>query len=127
MTKGTVLSGYTINVKTATGGDAGIALKPGDVVYGEVNASSGRNKIYFSKIYRIAGTIENHEPNVLNANVDNDGSPIVRWMVFSSESEPGTTEPPPIPVPNTTIKVEVNTNDDLTLKDVFVNDVKVYP
>ncbi len=94
--KGTVKSGFGgINVRRADGSLFGAGLQVGDSVYGDTY-NDGRNKIHFSKIYRVAGAIQ-ALGELCNAAIDDDGEPPVAWMTLTNEAEPG--EPPPPPPP----------------------------
>jgi hypothetical protein len=116
--KGTVIV-EEINVRRADDTPFGTSLKLGDVVYG-LPYNDGRNKISFDKIYRADGTIQNLG-EVCNAAVDNDGSPLVRWIVLTDEEEPGDPEPPP-PAVTHALSIDFDSNGEVI--NVFVDGVK---
>lgn len=67
-------------------------LRRGDSVYGEVKID---NRIYFSKVYRANGTVE----NIAGSSVVREGT--TEWMTLSDEQEPN---PNPGPVPEPDVK-----------------------
>lgn len=116
--KGTVVVD-NINIWREDGSPFGAALHVGDVVYG-LPYEDGRNKISFDKIYRADGSIQDLG-EVCNAAVDNDSSPLVRWIVLTDEEEPGDPEPPP-PVVTHALSIDFDSNGEVI--DVFVDGVR---
>jgi lysozyme len=80
--KGIVKTGYSLNIRDASNAIIG-SLKVNDTVYGDVT----NNRIYFSKIYRANGTIENTAPC---SSAVSDGAGVF-WMTLTASPAP---EPP---------------------------------
>lgn len=85
--KGIVKTGYTLKIRDGAGNDTGKTLKAGDVVYGPVINS----RIYFFRVYRANGTIEEQAGNAAVRDATTE------WMTLTDEAEP--IEPAPIPGP----------------------------
>jgi len=99
--KGTVLLGYTLNIRSATNTIIG-TLKVNDVVYGNVT----NNRIYYSQIYRSSGVVEVLD-GLHSSAVSNGGTPVVYWMKLESVGEPV----PPVPAEVTVKRVTVELSD----------------
>lgn len=80
--KGTVLPGFTLMVRDAEGDATMKRLNAGDVVYGEVN----NHRIYFERIYRVNGTVEDFSGNAATANPLNTSQ---TWIRLENINEPG--------------------------------------
>lgn len=96
--KGVVNAGYTLTVRDSANADTGKRLVAGDVVYGPVTS----NRIYFERIYRKDGSIEQTGGNAATVDPANTA---VKWMTLTNEAEP-TTE--------TVIKLKYDASDNLT-------------
>lgn len=118
--KGLVIVGG-INIRKSDGSLFGAQLQLGDVVYGDVY-NDGRNKIEFIKIYRANGTIQ-ELGQLCNAAIDNDGSPLVNWVLLTNEPEPGTEPPPPVVVKSYTVQIDFLEGDEIP-SFVSVNGIK---
>jgi lysozyme len=93
--KGTVKTGYSINVRDRTAGKIVATLRAGDAVYGIVTKEGTREYIYFDKIYRANGTVE---PWPNSKAVTGDGaSPQLYYMAMTTDPEPVT---PPVVLPS---------------------------
>jgi GH25 family lysozyme M1 (1,4-beta-N-acetylmuramidase) len=92
--KGTVLLGYTLNIRRADNNEVIGSLRVNDVVYGEVT----NNRIYYNKIYRANGTIET-PGSMCSSAISNGGTPAVYWMRLESVVEPPPTQPPVVTFP----------------------------
>ena len=84
--KGVVKTGYTLKIRDSAGNDTGKVLRAGDTVYGPVI----NNRIYFFRVYRANGTLEQQSGN--SAVRDNT----TEWVTLTNEDEPGQ-EPTPAP------------------------------
>ena len=86
--KGVVKTGFTLKIRDSAGNDTGKVLRAGDTVYGPVI----NNRIYFFRVYRANGTLEQQAGN--SAVRDNT----TEWVTLTNEDEPGQ-EPTPAPEP----------------------------
>jgi GH25 family lysozyme M1 (1,4-beta-N-acetylmuramidase) len=81
--KGIVKTGYTLNVRDASNAIIG-SLKVNDTVYGDVT----NNRIYYARIYRANGTIENTAPC---SSAVSDGAGVF-WMTLTASPAPAPVE-----------------------------------
>ena len=95
--QGKVIGTNNVNIRDVNGNVATIttSLKPGDIVYGSVAGSWP--KIYFSKIYRKAGNVENLDPSAVGKLFNavtraESGTPV--YMELNDVPEPGTEHTP---------------------------------
>lgn len=96
--QGTVKAGFTITVRRADGTDTGKRLKGGDKVYGD----EANNRIYYQRIYRADGTIEQQPGNSAIRDATTEFMTLV----------PGT-EPQPIPDPSPSLlPLDINITDN---------------
>jgi hypothetical protein len=108
--KGTMKSGYTVNVRERSTNTVLTTLRVGDTVYGSVTKEGTREYIYFEKVYRASGTIE---PFANCKAVTGDGmSPQNYYMTLTAEAEP---VPPPPAVPS--MFITHNFTDTLIVTD----------
>jgi GH25 family lysozyme M1 (1,4-beta-N-acetylmuramidase) len=85
--KGTVLLGYSLNVRRTDNNLVIGALRVNDVVYGDV----ANNRISYNQIHRADGRVE-ALPVVCSSAVSNGATPTVWWMRLEAETPP--VEPP---------------------------------
>lgn len=116
--KGTAL--VTVNIRDINNLIIG-KLYRGDVVYGEVKTTFGLQRIFFNKVYRVAGEIQPWQDGS-NAAID-DG--VTKLIALSDEPEPGTQKP--------SIFISHSFSDTLTVDGVIydatfsVNNVEYKP
>lgn len=79
--KGVVNAGYTLTVRDSANADTGKRLHAGDSVYGPVT----NNRIYFERIYRSNGNIEQSGGNAATVDPANTS---IKWMTLTNEAEP---------------------------------------
>lgn len=99
--QGKIKIGYTLTVRDAVAADTGKRLYVGDVVYGAL--TNGR--IYFSRIYRAGGTVEEQPGNAAAVNPTNTSE---AYMTLANVAEPET--------PTVTLKHTIEVYSDGSLR-----------
>jgi len=97
--KGEMLN-YAVNVRNRTSGAIVAQLAVNDVVYGTLALEGAREYIYFEKIYRANGTVQNWA----NSKAVTDDGAGKDYMIITAESEP---VPPPVEKKITDINIKL--------------------